>query len=293
MTRPEIATFLQNEPLFHAAPSLEMMDEGFLNEPRGSLYYGTGLTTPRAPSVGLPFDVLIFILVAEKLRRRMGLDRIYHHIADTHALTNDFCTSEGVATVAAEYRSIMSRIAEITKIPLTVRLSSEFDTTADYRAMLATVHTDKSEYVQRELTDMLWYRKTCGVSLKLGWLIQATETALGFDERLYDREFRTQCDARMSFAYVAAGRTLDPKRMKVSPYISVADEHRILLKPNEDVLAKVQATLPEWRGDKTLGGLTRHLNNIVRLWDKTTGEQTAPGQDIFVRVQALINRIFA
>lgn len=293
MTEAELRTFLQNEPLFHAEPSLAMIDSAFREEPSGSIYYGTGLTTSKAPSIGLPFDVLILILGAEKLRRQLGLTRIYHHIADTHALTNSFCTPEGVAAMAAEYREVVGKIAKAANIPIEVRLSSEFDRTAEYEALLGRVVTDKAEYVRRELTDMLWYREKDGVRLKLGWLLQAGESELGFDERLYDREFRARCDEHMSFAYVVAGRTLDPKRMRASPYIAVADERRILFKPGEDVRAKVEQALPDWGADKTMGGLVRHLSGILRLWDRLTVSQPPRGADVYVRVQALIDQILA
>lgn len=293
MTEVELKTFLQNEPLFHAEPSLGMIDLAFLAKPSGSIYYGTGLTTSRAPSIGLPFDVLILILGAEKLRRQFGLDRIYHHIADTHALTNSFCTPEGIAAMAAEYREVIGKIARAANIPIEVHLSSEFDQTPEYEAILERVQTDKAEYVRRELADMLWYRQTHGVRLKLGWLLQAGESELGFDERLYDREFRERCDEHMSFAYVVAGRTLDPKRMRASPYIAVADERRILFKHGEDIRAKVEQALPDWGGDKTMGGLVRHLSGILRLWDRLTGIQPSRTADVFVRVQALIDQILA
>lgn len=293
MTEAELKIFLENETLFHAAPSITMIDKAFLAAPSGSIYYGTGLTTSRAPSIGLPFDVLILILGAEKLRRQFGLDRIYHHIADTHALTNPFCTPEGVAVMAAEYRKVIGMIAKTANIPIEVCLSSEFDRTPKYEEILGRVQTEKTEYVRRELTDMLWYRETHGVRLKLGWLLQAGESELGFDERLYDREFRVRCDEHMSFAYVVAGRTLDPKRMRASPYIAVPDERRILFKPGEDVRAKVDQALPDWGADKTMGGLVRHLSGILRLWDRLTGSQPPRGADVFVRVQALIDQIFA
>ena len=293
MNQDELKKFLQNEPLMHAEPTLGMLDAGFLEKPQGSIYFGTGLTTPRAPSVGLPFDILIFLLTAEKLRRQFGMDKIYHHIADTHALTNAFCKREGIAQMAAEYKDVVSRIARLAKIPVVVQLSSEFDATESYDALLATVVTDKAEYVKRELADMLWYRKQHDVRLKLGWLVQASESELGFDERLYDREFRAVCDAHMSFAYTVSGRTMDLKRQKVSPYISIADEHRILLKPDEDVSAKVAMMTPEWNGDKTYGGLTNQLSATLRLWERLTETSVGRGQPVFERVQLLINLIFS
>ena len=129
--------------------------------------------------------------------------------------------------------------------------------------------------------------------MKLGWLIQGTETELGFDERLYDREFLQKCDQTMSFAYAIAGRTLDPKRIKASPYIATDASTRILLKPNEDVRAKYESNLEMWKGDKQMGGFLKHLNAIVRLWDRLMERRPEPGIDTIERVQRIINEIFS
>ncbi len=293
MNRQEFLKLLQNEPLVHAVPTMAMTHPLLFEHQAGSIYYGTGLSTPRAASIGLPFDVLILVLVAEKLRKALGLKAIHHHIADTHALTNSFCTSEGVAAMATQYREVLGRIAEVTGIPLQVHLSSEFDRTDVYHKLLDTIVSDKAEYVRRELADMLWYRRQHNVHLKLGWLVQATETKVGFDERLYDREFLARCDYTMSFAYVVAGRTLDPKRPKASPYISVAGEGRVLFTPGQNVREMVEAAIQNWAGDKKLGGVIQHWNAILRLWDRVSKTPAPKEGDVIDRVQALIDIIVA
>ena len=88
-------------------------------------------------------------------------------------------------------------------------------------------------------------------------------------------------------------RSLEPKRMRASPYSAIADERRILFKPGENVHAKVEQALPDWGADKTMGGLVRHLGGILRLWDRLTGSQPPRGADVFVRIQALIDQILA
>ncbi len=69
---------LYAEPLVHAAATIETLRPSILREAGGSIYYGTGLTTRKALSVGVPFDILTFVLVAEKLRRTLGFRNIYH-----------------------------------------------------------------------------------------------------------------------------------------------------------------------------------------------------------------------
>ena len=291
MNEKDLVKILQNESLIHVKPTLEMIHPSFIESPRGSVYYGTGLATPKAPSIGLPFDVLILVLNAELLRRKFSLDQIHHHIADTHALTNSFCTKESVAGMAKEYCEILERIAKVTGIKLNIHLSSEFDQTPDYREIFAMIKTIKNEYVHRELTDMLWYHDKHNVHLKLGWLIQDTETEIGFDERLFDREFRAVCDGTMSFAYSVAGRTFDPKRMRTSPYIAIDGETRVLLKPDENAREKFETGVQLWNGDRKVGGTISHLNAILRLWDRIC-PTPLPRGDIIDRVQSVIDLIF-
>ncbi|PJA45772.1 hypothetical protein CO174_01560 [Candidatus Uhrbacteria bacterium CG_4_9_14_3_um_filter_50_9] len=231
------------------------------------------------------------MLTAEFFRRSLGLDAIHHHIADTHALSNDFCTPEGVAEIAAEYRDVLMRIARVTGVELNVHLSSEFDTTDTYKALLSEIHTGKGEYVDRELTDMLWYRRQHGVSLKLGWLIQAIKSEQGFDERLYDEAFREHCDGGMSFAYVQPGRTFDQRRMKASPYIAIPGERRIVFKPDTNARAVYEEAVEVW-GDKKLGGAVNHLNAVLRLWDKISKTPAPRTGDVIDRVQAIIDLVF-
>ena len=146
--------------------------------------------------------------------------------------------------------------------------------------------------MKREVTDILWYQKKEDVRLKLGWLVQGGETAVGFDERLYDREFRKLCKEEMSFAYCVSGRTFDKQRMKAPPYISIEGETRILLKPNEDVRKKYNEAVQKW-GDKNLGGAVKHLSLILRLWEKMTDSQIPHDMDTLDRTQYLINSIFS
>jgi len=258
---------IQNEPLIEVHPSLDGINPKSLTK-EGSIYYGTGLCTARELSDALPFDVLGMVLVAEKLRRGMGMKKIYHHIADTHAKSNDIFSSEDVDRQANVARETLGRMAQNLGLEnFEILLASEFDQTPEYREIYEGIDTSKHDYVRREVGDMEWYNRYKSVVVKLGWIIQATETDLGFDERVFDREYKAVIGGDLSFVYLKPGRTFDKSRPKVSPYIHVPGEARILLKANEDVKAKI--TEAEKRlGDKHLGGARRHLTDIVRLYEK-------------------------
>ncbi len=291
LTLIKLAQVISNEPLIEPVPTLVHLPPTILNSHGRSLYYGTGLTTPRALSIGLPFDTLGMALVANKLRQLLGLKTIIHHIADTHALSNTFATREAVDALADSAEAVMQKVAQHLKIPdFRVVRSSSFDTQDEYQQLLGTIHTAKGEYVQRELADMLWYRAKHGLSVKMGWIIQSTAAPEGFDERLYDAEYRQAFGDDIAFMYLKAGRTFDQKRPKASPYISVSGEQRILLQKGEDVQGKFTAAMQVWP-DKQLGGAVSHLNNIVRLYERTVG--SVGKGPLPEKIQRIIDAIFA
>jgi hypothetical protein len=279
---------IQNESLVEVRPSVEGINPDSLTSD-GSIYYGTGLCTARELSDALPFDVLGMVLVAEKIRRGTGMKTIYHHIADTHAKSNRLFKDEDVNYQAASVKRTLERMAKNLGIKnFEVLLASEFDNSEEYAEIYRNIKTDKHEYVRREVADIEWYRNYKRVNVKLGWIIQATETDLGFDERVFDREYKTIVGEGLSFVYLKPGRTFDLSRPKVSPYIHVPGEARILLKANENVKAKIVET-EERLGDKHLGGARRHLANIVRLYEKLFGSLgNIPFED---KIQTIIDNI--
>jgi len=277
---------IQNEPLIQVRASLERINPDSLVSD-GSIYYGTGLCTTKELSIGLPFDVLEMVLVAEKIRRSLGMRRIYHHIADTHAKSNRIFRDEDVDYQANVAKETLERMAENLRLEnFEVLLASEFDQTPEYRAIYERINTSKHDYVKREVADIEWYRRNKGVTIKLGWIIQATETRLGFDERVFDREYEAIIGKKLSFVYLEPGRTFDKSRPKVSPYIHIPGETRILLRKGEDARAKISEA-EKRLNDKHLGGARRNLINIIRLYEKLFGTLgKIPYED---KIQAIID----
>lgn len=271
----EITKIIQNQALIEQAPSLAALIPTSFDTTRidRSIYYGTGLTTPKAPAVGLPFDVLGMVFVAEQLRRAGNFDKIIHHIADTHAKTNEFIDPQEVDKLAASVKETLLRATSNLKLDkVDVVMASDFDQKPEYQDIVAfyrersTLH----EYVVREMADIDYYQKHKGLTLKLGWIIQGSETAIGTDERLFDREFVRIVSPEantMSFIYTKPGRTFDPSRPKVSPYIQVPGESRLLLKKGENVKIKINEAIA-LSGDKNLGGAIKHLEGIVRTYER-------------------------
>lgn len=290
-TQPPIEVLrklLQNNALVEAIPSVTGINPEAVEIPDGTIYYGTGLSTSKELSVALPFDVLSMVLVAERIRRALGMAGVNHFIADTHAKSNNLFPDEVVDRRAKETREQLLRVFDNLGLgKFSVLLSSEMDETAEYQKIYNQIITDKHEYVRREVADIEWLRRFKNLTLKVGWIIQASETNLGFDERVFDREYQVLMGKPMSFVYLKPGRTFDKSRPKVSPYIHISSETRLLLKPGENVKEKLAAAEQVW-GDKHLGGVRGYFTDIVRDYEKLMG--TLGNISAEEKIQAIIDK---
>lgn len=253
----------------------------------GALYFGTGLTTAKAPSIGVPFDLVGMFCVAKRLSVALNLDQVIQLIADTHALSNAFNTPKGVRALANQMMDVSARCARILGIRYVPLLASSFDKDPKYLKILRSINTDDHEYVRREWADIEFLRRHHGLRLKLSWTIGANVREVGFDERLYDLRFRDITGQPMSFVYLLPGRTLDVARPKVSPYISVAGERRILLQHGEDVVGKIKEA-QEAQGNQLKGSI-KHLAQIVALFEELKG--SVKGGTTEEKVQTIIDMI--
>ncbi|MFH1840860.1 MAG: hypothetical protein ABH807_01770, partial [Candidatus Shapirobacteria bacterium] len=75
------------EPVFDGQLSLWGIDLKIKNLDQETIFFGTGLTTPKTITKGVPFDVLSMILGAELLKRQIKMKKVIHLIADTHAIS--------------------------------------------------------------------------------------------------------------------------------------------------------------------------------------------------------------
>jgi hypothetical protein len=115
----------------------------------------------------------------------------------------------------------------------------------------------QNEYLRLEVADCLWLRQNYNLKVKMGWTMAKSIAIEGNDERFFDAKIK-EFLPDLNFIHLEPGWTFDPLRPRVSPYISVAGENRLLLKPDQKV--------PD------LGICGPHLAKIVRcaeiLWGK-------------------------
>ncbi|MBM3283636.1 hypothetical protein FJY90_05335 [Candidatus Gottesmanbacteria bacterium] len=268
----EITTFLKNNSLLEWKLSCSAIDWDSLCQAKGgSVFFGVGLCTEKEPAVSIPFDILAFFLEAEKLRKFFDLAKVIVLIADTHALTNQFMTRNVVEKLSQQSTTTFEHIIknlnltsfEIRKAS-TMRLDSNLDTLFPAHAKLS------NQYLIQEIADVIWMIRNDNLKLKLGWSIDSALEVSGHDERFFDLTMRELLPRQISFLFTSAGRTFDKHRQKVSPYISVKGEHRLLLTPNEPIGKKLREAEIIW-SDKHFGGARKHLGDIIREFESLFG----------------------
>lgn len=289
-SKQEILTFLQNEPLIQAELSGGAINTLTRTDLKGkSLFFGIGLCTAKEPAVAIPFDILSFFLVAERLRRFLDINKAIVLIADTHALTNKFMTSNEVNALTQKSLRIMTciiRNLDLNKFePL---IHSDIAAQQSFVKILEAIPAMDNQYLRHEIADITWLVKHQGVSLKLGWTIDSSAVPGGHDERFFDTELQKLAALPIGFLYLKAGRTFDKHRQKVSPYISVAGEPRIIIAANEDVRGKFSAARSSWEDDH-FGGTRRHIADIVRLFEKLFGQ--LPSLSLEQKIEHIMKRI--
>lgn len=289
--RDKFMEVLTNEPLLNHELSAPMVQENLFSSQGDALYYGTGLCNNHSLTIGMPFDVLAMVLVAEKLRRALGLGSVFHHIADTHALCNFPNSHEAVFQRASEVEWVMQKVKQRLGLShFTVVRSSSFDSSPEYAGLLSDINAENKgehygEYTRRELADMLWYHTKHGMVVKLGW----ASKDLAFDERFYDNEFVRHFGGLISFAYTMPGRTLNGE--KKAPYIATANQDRILLRHGETVQVKLEQATSQGQRKDIISGTVKYLAAICRLY-KSLGYHIPNVGSIPERVQQIINHIF-
>lgn len=284
LDRNKVISVFKNESLIEHDFSLPMIAESLWDGEGGALFYGTGLCNGDRLTVGVPFDLLAMVLVAEQLRLALKLSRVIHHIADTHALCNFPGDKLGVAAKAVEFQEVMEKtIAKFGLRHFSIVRASSFADSSDYSALMKQVGGPKDEeYAQRELADMLWYQKNHKVVVKLGWAAKNWR----HDERWYDDKFVGRFGKTLSFIYTHPGRTFTEKKV---PYIATTEEDRIFLRAGEQVQAKFDLAASKTRKD-VMSGAMSYFAAICRLYERLVAPlDKGP---VPQKVQQIINRIF-
>jgi len=248
-----------------------------------SLYFGIGLGNHHTLTNGLPFDVMLMILAAEKINRELGLSNVSVLIADQQSLTSYArglsYLEERVKKLAATRQQQISGFSN--KLGFknwNVNCGSEISTTPEYQEILEelrkTLPQVRNQYALMELADIEWFSRHKRTDIKLGWTAESIE----HDERWFDKQYRSFLGNSMTFVYTEAGRTIEgsaapPYSHSGDSYNVASSDDRLLVKPNEEIQKKFR------RMPKKIQNFYGHLTNLfASLGYPLTGGQT---QEIF------------
>eukprot|EP01118_Nematostelium_gracile_P000165 TRINITY_DN10153_c0_g1_i1.p1 TRINITY_DN10153_c0_g1~~TRINITY_DN10153_c0_g1_i1.p1 ORF type:complete len:299 (+),score=73.60 TRINITY_DN10153_c0_g1_i1:22-897(+) len=261
-----------------------------------NLFFGTGLCTTTAPSRGLPFDVLVYILKALELRLLLGLDEIIHYLPDTHAATNEFFIDKQQPRMIAErYKAMIERFCAALQIErYTVVIASDIDTTREYQALLEQIprleDPKATEYARRQWCDTEFFRRYRGVVLKLGWCVDVKKPAK-YDERYFDGLYRDHLGDCLSFVYTVPGRTFDSGRANVCPYTSPDGESRVLIEKG-DITNQLAAWTAGMKKKSSRKETFDHLKKLVDAFAEMFGEEYGSDQSLGANINKIVSLFF-
>lgn len=237
------------------------------------IFFGTGISNPQSLTQGVPFDFLLYPLIAAKIQRAIGLPHIHHLIADKHALINKF-DAKDVRKTATHIRMQMEDIVSNLNIDnYHIYLSSEVATDRNYQALLDKVKgmPFANEYAWQEAVDVEYFHVTRNVLVKLGWKFAGNSN---FGEDSFDREHNLSFGTNVIPVYTASGKRFDDLKPNTVPYTLYPDEmpFRIIIDRNERVVEKknMQICKPE-----TVNMLENTYRPMVRLFEEIVTKMPA------------------
>lgn len=250
--------------------SIENLDSDLMAQTRTetpNLFLGIGIVTSQHIATGVPIDILGMIFSAELLRRKLNSQKVFVFLADQHALTNEHLDKKLIKIQAAKTLHILSKLIinfDLQHFHLVQCTMLNF--VPSIKEIFAQLPDIENQYLKHEIADILWLKKFHNVKFKLGWSMSKQSQVEGHDERFFDQTIQ-QFQSDVSFLHLKPGRTFDENRPRVSPYISLTGEKRILLEPKENATKKL-ATFKQDCPKPVFVATTRHLSQIVRLHDQ-------------------------
>lgn len=261
-------------------PIIDTIDE---NANLDDIYFGTGISNPLELTTGIPFDFLVYPLLANKLRNRLGSGHIHHLIADNHALINKF-DQRTIRKVATDYRTVVENVIDRMGIlNYHTYLSSEVSTDRNYKNLLQRISSTRlnSEYARFEAADIQYFLETRDTLIKLGWKFSGESK---FDELRFDAEYKEVFGNQLMSIYTASGKKFSDKGPNAVPYtLSKSDEHiRFIIDKNEDIVKKVAS---QTCSVQTVNALKNHYTAIVRLFEASIHRIPTSAKTVWEKLQ--------
>jgi hypothetical protein len=228
---------------------------------------GLGLCRGDQVSAGVPLDLVGYLICAERIRAACDAQLVVL-IADEHAL------QVGVPDlqVARQRARLIALCEQLIRLGLLTQVSliraSDWHASAEFQTALARINEQlgalANSYVNRQLADMCALANRPGGLLKLGWALGDRERHSKRDEQAFDQRYRMLFGDQLPFVYCRPGRTLNPWRPKVSPYI-VSDPHQRPIIEDRQGWSKLFEPTDSQLERSAQKGVRRQLKRIMRL----------------------------
>lgn len=235
-----------------------------------SVYFGTGLVTPKAITQGLPFDFLGMLLTAEWVRRRTGARKIIHEISDTHGWITFPGDKKRISFLANEQREVLTELTEALGIAdiYDCVLASEYRDSPIFKDIQNEVDAlssgDVPAYFRYQSAGNLYFARHRGVSCKIGWLVEDNNKRTGLDERAFNDSYDALGLDPLCFVYTWCGWNFDSRRSRVSPYTSILGEKRLMLNGVSPAVSELNHLIDGCDNGKISAKAMAHLEKIVR-----------------------------
>ena len=235
-----------------------------------NIFFGAGVMTQSQLSQEIPFDILAFFFTAKQLKRKLESKKVIIFVADQHALTNNLFPQKQIEKTTKFTISLFQKIIKNFSLDnFEIVRTTQLNEVQNIRDIFAKLPDFENQYLKHEVADSIWLQKFHQVEIKLGWSMSKTQRVKGHDERFFDQTIKKFCPT-MNFIHLKPGRTFDKLRPRVSPYISVADEARVLLKKGENVSKKLELAKNNCHPE-VFKATQRHLSHIIRLQEQLFG----------------------
>lgn len=268
---PQLVDFLKNEPLVISESSVaSLKSEIFENTIDKSIFFGVGVMTESQISENVPFDILAMFFESEVLRQKLNFKKVIILIANTHATSNNKFSRAKIGKITIKTKNILEKIIKNFNLNnFELILASKIHETQKLKDILNKLPNFRNKYLKHEIADLIWFSKTKNTLIKIGWALTKEQNDVGHDERFFDQEI-SKFLPTLSFIHLESGKTFNPERLRVSPYLSLKGEKRILLLASENVEEKIKDAKINLSPD-FFRGSTNHLAHIVRIFEKLNG----------------------
>lgn len=194
-----------------------------------ALYFGTGLASPKyGASRGLPFEYLDFFCSAFELAQQNGCERVIQELTDSYEIPAPAPAAEVQMQIDLQ-RRLVNQLAQSLGVAdrFELILASEFRNDPEYLECLSETRANAqrngidvpSDYVLLQSAGVDYFRRTRGVTAKMGWLLDPENPTDGrWDEFFFNTRYQEiSGDEEFPFIYMKAA--LDPTGSRCSPYL--------------------------------------------------------------------------